>query len=102
MVSYSYFIFQLLQTVANGFNLLQSMDSATPASPPVANCFKLLQIRTRVTCHPPQPMRSIVLPSRGRSRESDEAHERHLSLGRLAATSKRFERGERCRAHMPI
>ena len=28
MVSYSYLNFQLLQTVANGFNLLQSVDSA--------------------------------------------------------------------------
>jgi hypothetical protein len=43
MVSYSYFNFQLLQTVANGFNLLQAMDSAPAASATVANCYKLFQ-----------------------------------------------------------
>jgi hypothetical protein len=56
MVSISYFIFQLSQTVANGFNLLQARDSAR--FDPRA-CCKLLQAvsigcrtRTRVTCHP--------------------------------------------------
>jgi hypothetical protein len=43
MVSYSYFNFQLLQTVAKGFNLLQPMDSAVPASALVANCCNLFQ-----------------------------------------------------------
>jgi hypothetical protein len=43
MVSYSYFNFQLLQTVANGFKLLQARDSARFRPPPVANCCKLFQ-----------------------------------------------------------
>jgi hypothetical protein len=61
MVSYSYFNFQLLQTVAKGFNRLQPMDSAVPASAPVADCCNLLQTRGKgVACHTLQPMRSIV------------------------------------------
>jgi len=71
MVAYSYFIFHLLQTVANGFNLLQARDSARfdPRAcckllQTVASCFNRLQNPDASDLSPLQPMRSIVFSLR--------------------------------------